>query len=262
MKRVLIPILFFVSPFSAMRLDTILVDGMFVTRPVHGSRARWNDVWDAVRVGNIDRVRQVLDEGFSIDDGSYGGYNQGSTLLHIASSCDHVAIAQLLLARGASICANAGDNTPFHFAKSPEMARLFLDRHVDINTPGLHGETCLHRSVRSNRYKELTKFLLMRGADVMRCSTGRTETPLHVASFHGNAEGVALLLWGAARQGTLDDLLAAKTRGEKTALDMATLRGDQGIVELLDVASADNARMVNYLRRREIGGSPRWVLGK
>jgi len=74
------------------------------------------------------------------------------------------SIAKLLLDRGVDV--NERDvmgNTPLHASvKHPEMVELLVSRGADVNAVNLLGETPLHLAV---KYKKTVEILLGKGAD-------------------------------------------------------------------------------------------------
>ena len=75
--------------------------------------------------------------------------SRGLTPLHLACERDNLAIAILLLDRGAKMQARAnGDRLPLHLAArygSPETVEMLLERHgCDVNATTVDGRTALH----------------------------------------------------------------------------------------------------------------------
>ncbi len=117
----------------------------------------------AVRSGNIEEVRRLLDEGR--DPNALGARRQ--TPLHAAAGMGHVAIAQLLLERGA-----------------------------DVNAIGPNGVTPLHAAVGRGQ-EAVVELLLANGANAEAADqAGRT--PLRIARQAGQKEIVRLLQEHAA----------------------------------------------------------------
>jgi ankyrin repeat protein len=117
----------------------------------------------ACAVGHIDRVRTLLDTDPNIvqtsvqsDELRVGhGLPDGDSLLHVAASCGHREVAELLMERGVNV--NAASNkgqTPLHFAAG-------------------HG------------YVDVAKTLLEHGADINAREHEHGGTPLDWAQFHG-----------------------------------------------------------------------------
>ncbi|MHB1000775.1 MAG: ankyrin repeat domain-containing protein [Armatimonadota bacterium] len=98
-------------------------------------------VFDAVRIGDLARVTQMLDTDPGLIAVIDSGYRD-STLLHHAAETGQVAVAKYLLEKGADI--NATDRwgwTPLglaiEFSDSPEMISLLeLHNAVEPSNPG------------------------------------------------------------------------------------------------------------------------------
>ena len=180
----------------------------------HGAdvNTRRNDHWTPLHVasysGNVEIVRLLLDHGADPEASAEG--DMGVKPLHqvsygkYRSEEDGVRVAKLLLERSADVNTRRNDNqTPLHLASyfgNVEIVRLLLDHGADpeANAEGSMGSKPLHE-VSYGKYKSLedgvrvAQLLLERGADV---NTRRNDhwTPLHIASYFGNAEIARLLL--------------------------------------------------------------------
>ena len=99
--------------------------------------------------------------------------------LHYAAHRGHIAVAELLIARGADV--NADGDTwgkPLHLAaeRSPQMVRLLLSEGARVDAPGRRGETPLHATAEVWD-AESAGLLLSAVADV-NAKDGDGETPL------------------------------------------------------------------------------------
>ncbi|MFW5664458.1 MAG: ankyrin repeat domain-containing protein [Coleofasciculus sp.] len=104
-------------------------------------------------------------------------YHPHGTLLHQASQIESKLMIEFLLQSGANIVAkDYQDNTPLHFAPSPEIAALLI---ADINARNSYGETPLHKAVENDK-TELVEFLLAKGGN-SNAQDNQGETPLHKA---------------------------------------------------------------------------------
>jgi ankyrin repeat protein len=125
------------------------------------------DVFDAAALGDVDRVRELVDEEPGRAKELAG---DGFTALHLAAWFGHVKVAELLLARGADpseVATNGTDLQPLHSAAAgghPVIAHLLLDRGADVDARQQGGVTPLHSAAHRND-AEMVKVLLGRGAD-------------------------------------------------------------------------------------------------
>jgi ankyrin repeat protein len=220
---------------------------------------------NAVRKGNVNAVKKLLNNGASVNQADkYGG-----TPLIIASGLGRADIVKLLLAKGANVNkANNNGNTPLYIASReghPEVVKVLLAAPgIDVNKAGKDGATPLiiaswkdHAEVvklllskganinKANNegdtpliaasYRgriEIVKFLLAKGADVNKSGGKAGDTPLIIASWKGHTEIVKLLLANGADANKMD-------KDGETALYSASEEDHAGIVEILLKAGAD-----------------------
>ena len=158
----------------------------------------------AVLKSETDTARQLIADGFPIDARNH----QGRTALHLAAIHDHVAIAKLLIEAGADI-----------EKATPRQSIEFRDG----------GSTALMlTAVRGSA--EVAKMLIAAGADVNARELDSAGvgfwSALHYAAEHEQV-GVARLLIENGAQ------IDVRTRGGRTPLMFAVLRGDSMMVDLL-----------------------------
>jgi ankyrin repeat protein len=137
------------------------------------------------------------------------------TPLHIAAQQGFVAIAEMLLEKGAEIEHAQAESTPLHTAvstRSAEMVKLLLSKGANIKArfeassapnEATHsdGATPLHFAARAGS-EDLVKLLIENGADVNAVSsTGAT--PLYFALHSGHTEPVLVLLQNGANPSLL-----------------------------------------------------------
>lgn len=102
----------------------------------------------AAQDGDLDEVRQLLDEGYPPSDFD----DLGKTPLHYAAERGHVDVIKTLLAAGADV--NAHDervigNTPLREIASNcsyEIAKMLIDAGADPTIPGWMQITALHQA--------------------------------------------------------------------------------------------------------------------
>jgi ankyrin repeat protein len=182
-------------------------------------------------------------------------YRDGSTPLLAASYNGYVEIVKLLLDKGADINAKSGDGytalilaSAYGHAKSgyiilnknifaspnryTEIVKLLLDKGADINERDSDNATALLRASQ-NGLMEVVKLLLNKGADV-NVRNINDATPLMVASTGGHTEIVKLLLVKGA-----DLNVKTKIDGvDYTALKIAKKKGWKEIITILEKAGA------------------------
>jgi ankyrin repeat protein len=142
------------------------------------------DVFEAAAVGDVDRLRVLLDE----DPSLAGAWSpDGAGALHLAAYFGRADAVQLLVARGADVNAHArGFNgvAPINSAAatsgsdeatSTECVRILLEAGADSNARQRGGSTALHAAAQS-RCAEMATLLLRQGADP-DASTNDGRTP-------------------------------------------------------------------------------------
>jgi ankyrin repeat protein len=142
------------------------------------------DVFEAAAIGNVERLRVLLDEDSSLVN---AWSEDGFTPLHFAAFFGHPAAAKLLVERGADLEARstneqfALDAAPLHSASAAgqlDVCRVLLDAGADVNAVQHGGYTALLDAA-ANKNAELVDFLLERGADPeARLDDGRGMTDL------------------------------------------------------------------------------------
>ncbi len=218
------------------------------------------DIWTAARDGNIEVIKQHLDNGVDVNskDESQG------TALHLAAVTGHKEIVELLIAKGADV--DAKDNhgwTPLHYTVSgvhKEIVEILIAKGADVRAKTKDGESPLDLADKSyppyiaNLLRkhikakesihgaaevgniEAVKQHLDAGVHV-NAKTSRGMTPLHYAANNGHMKIVELLISRGAD-------VNAKEMDGGTALHIAAIFGQKDIVELLLVNGADlNLRM-------------------
>jgi ankyrin repeat protein len=168
--------------------------GVDAGEAIRAARSTPLDVFEAATVGDVDRLRTLLDEepdlarARSVDDG---------TALHFAAFFNQPEAAQLLLERGAEIEAVAstfGNVRPLHSAvaaDNTETARALLAAGADANARQGGGFTPLHGAAQ-NGNRELVEALLASGADPAATSD-EGKSAVDFAAEKGHDQLAALL---------------------------------------------------------------------
>jgi ankyrin repeat protein len=120
--------------------------------------------------------------------------------------------------------------TPLHLAAffgGHDLAEALLKKGAEIDSRSTNSmkNTPLHAAV-AGRRAGMVKFLLERGADANALQTGGW-TALHGAAQSGDREMVETLIANGAD-------VNARAENNQCAMDMALLRGHQGIADLLE----------------------------
>ena len=119
----------------------------------------------------------------------------GETPLHIAAYSNAVAIATLLVERGAAVNAKSKYGTPLHLAaysNAVATATLLVERGAAVNVKSDNGATPLHLAAYSNAVETAT-LLIERGAAV-NAKDDEGYTPLHSAANNNAIETATLLV--------------------------------------------------------------------
>ena len=131
----------------------------------------------AAELGNIEDVRVLLDLGANIEGRpeEIDEDNPVNTPLYQASRSGHLAIAVLLIARGADVNSGFSTNygvggyTALHAAASAgyiDIVRLLLDKGAEVNKLNDYGETPLDVLYEEEGEEEIAELLIKKGAVV------------------------------------------------------------------------------------------------
>jgi ankyrin repeat protein len=146
------------------------------------------DACEAAALGALTELRQLLDEHPARANARSG---DGWTPLHLASFFGRREVAELLLARGASLTAISGGaekNQPLHAALAGAcdagIVRSLVAHGADVNAAGAAGYTPLHVAA-SRGNEELVRFLVASGARVdAKMEGGKTPADLALDRSH------------------------------------------------------------------------------
>ena len=153
-------------------------NGARIAREKREKRDRENQLYIACSNGQIDRVRELLDEGVDINAKD----NLGNSPLICACANGHVDVATLLLDRDALIDEKSNDynDTALHCAaRNDEM--LLISRGADPMAVNNFNNTALHFAA-CNDNMDICELLISIGADPMAVNR-HNETPLDLIGF-------------------------------------------------------------------------------
>jgi ankyrin repeat protein len=147
------------------------------------------DVFEAATLGNIARLRELLDE----DRAQINSWSpDGFTPLHLACFFGQEEAAKFLLDRGADVASAARNPMrvqPLHSAAAGRrlpIVRVLLERGAPVNARQHLGWTALHEAANQGN-REMAECLLRHGADP---ATGNDEdkTAIDIANERGHTE--------------------------------------------------------------------------
>ncbi|KAK0613559.1 ankyrin repeat-containing domain protein [Immersiella caudata] len=207
--------------------------------------------WSAAQNGNADVVHLLLGAGAKMD---VAPYTKKLQPIHVASLRGHLEVVRLLLDSGVSPTPEAdsfddSEPSPFLLActtDNVELARLFLDRGVDIvNTTAFQSNKgALHFAAHGGHVR-VGQFLLDN-----KCDVDAREAEAHVDSEKKDG---ATALWIAAQQGhskVVKRLLAAGAKqlstksSKRQPVHQAAQNGHLACVKLLVKDSPEEISMV------------------
>lgn len=199
--------------------------------------------------GHINIVHLLLDQGANIEASD----KNGVPALHEAGIHGLPDIVETLLDRGARIDAKDIDgDMALHMAavwNQPQILEILLKRGADIEAGGFQDTTPLHRAVGEGRVDSV-RVLLDNGADI-EARGNDMETPLHsVVQGWKNRPLQCIPSRPYIEQDKVDSVpenltvamqelldrganIEAKTQLGLTAFNLATIRGDQKLLQVL-----------------------------
>ncbi len=182
----------------------------------------------AIHKNALPIVRLLLDRQAKVDARD----TEGATPLYLALDLRRTEIARLLVARGADVrLENHKKIKPLNVAAMRgdlEMVKLLLAEGADIEGKDQWGNTPLGQAVYWGT-SDVVEHLLEQGANLTDRDMIRGESHLHTAVRLGKLETAASLI----RHGIA---LQAKDRENRTALEVARMRGNLEMVEMLEKA--------------------------
>jgi sulfatase modifying factor 1 len=191
-------------------------------------------ILEAAKAGDVSAVTKLLDSDPKLVNAVD---RDGWSPLYLASGAGHRDVAELLIARGASVNAanNVGRATPLHAAAGlgqMDTARLLCAKGADTNARGMNGVTPLVMAAMQG-HSEMVKLLLAHHADI-DAKTDAGATALYMAALQGRTQVARVQIQNGAGVNATD-------KKRQTPLHCAAAKGDRGMIELLVESGADTA---------------------
>ncbi|HUQ34889.1 MAG TPA: ankyrin repeat domain-containing protein [Aestuariivirga sp.] len=212
---------------KALLLATVFAVGLAFT-----PCALAGELHEAVKAGDISRVRTALAGGEDVN-----ALDMDWTALHLATALGNTEIVQALIDGGANIEAKGepADSHPLHLAaqnNESEIAQLLIKHGAKVNSRNSGDKTPLLIAAGHNHI-EVGEILLKNGADPNETFSEYKDSPLHFASYAGNAAFVSLLIkHGAA-------VNAPSLRYGETPIFYAASHGNIEALKILVANGAD-----------------------
>jgi len=214
----------------------------FLTAAAYGSgREPGTPLHEAVIANDIEKVRQLLDEGADVNIRT--PYSK-QTPLHWSVWQSDIAIMNLLIERGADVEArDSNEMTPLHLLSTSQKKEragallCLLGEGAQVNTVDKFGASPLHIAAHNNS-ADFVKILLEHGADIEMKQEEYGTTPLFTAvlSWKPGVESMAVLIGHGADVNARDETL-------RTPLFYAVTRADaERLVFLLEKGADINAQ--------------------
>ena len=189
----------------------------------------WNGsplLW-AAQNGREDMVRLLLDKGAEVNRGD----TEFKTPLAYAKEAGHSAVADLLLARGATM--EDHESKAFFAVLRGDRAQMEAMRAEGVNVTALapHGYPLLCIAAQGG-HVDMAEFLMAQGADVNASHPQLGSTPLHAAAEEGKADMAKFLLSKGAKTNATDVTGA-------TPLHKAAGSGHADVAQVLIAGGAD-----------------------
>ena len=172
-------------PSTAIQQHEILI-GYLLARGAH------YDIATATKLGDLDRVRELLDEDPALD---------------VAERLGDLQIMELILRHQPDFLKRTPDPTPWWSLatpKTPDFAHWLIERGLDPNRPNWLGITMLHRCAAKGDIA-MAEVFLNAGADIDAVETDSCCTPLAAAARTGKREMVDWLLAKGANRNIPED---------------------------------------------------------
>lgn len=150
-----------------------------------------NDIFDACRQGNIEKVKELYEENPDVITTSDF---KGFTPIVLATYNNQPEVVDFLLEKGAKIDSEDGENSALMgvaFKGYTEIARKLIETGANVNQRNANGATALTFAATFGHI-DIAKMLLKKGADIY-VPDSRGKTPLDHARMQENWEMYDLL---------------------------------------------------------------------
>lgn len=154
----------------------------------------------AVKAGNIDQIKALLDQGLDINKGN----DKGVTPFHIACLLGNTAVINLLAEHQADI--NKSDQlgvTPLHIAckrGDMQLVNFLLNKEAKATIQDKSGSTPLHYACHTPDPRIISR--LIEAGNPVHLSDRLGNTPLHIACLNGHLDAAKYLIEAGARPNT------------------------------------------------------------
>ena len=166
--------------------------------------------------------------------------------LHSAVYKGDLKKVKAYIKKGADVNAKGRyEETPLHWVKDVEIARLLIKKGADVNAKNKYGKTTLLRQLLKRNYP-VARLLIEKGADVNVRTAKEKKTPLHYVI---NVETVRLLIKNGADVNARDIFWF-------TPLDFVSFHASQN----LKGPSIEEKKIIKFLKENGGKKTPCWVL--
>jgi len=176
-------------------LNTIVLTLMVPGNSCYGMEPE--DIFTASKKGHVDRVRELLARGIHVDTRDASNNN---TPLHWTAANGHENVAQILIAYGANVDAQAKYNdSPLHWAAGyghDNVVQLLVAHGANVDARNEFNSTPLHEAAGCG-FENIVQLLVVHGANVDAQDVCQN-TPLYCAVFGGHRITAQLLIQAGA----------------------------------------------------------------